>query len=80
MTETVHAGHEVIRVSGRRESGETVGLLICMACSRTVRRLALCGAKTQRGTPCRAFPRRPRLHAVLVARRAGRAHRHPGRG
>lgn len=52
-----HPGHELVRVSGRRDSGEMVGLLLCMTCSRIVRELQLCRAKTQRGTPCRAFIR-----------------------
>jgi hypothetical protein len=54
---TAHAGHELVKVSGRRESGEMVGLLLCMTCSRTVRRLALCGARTKQEQPCRVFVR-----------------------
>ncbi len=52
-----HAGHELVKLSGRRESGEMLGLLVCLDCARTVRRLALCGAPTKRGTACRVFIR-----------------------
>jgi hypothetical protein len=52
-----HDGHEVVTVSGRRDSGEIIGLLLCMTCSRVVRRLALCGAPTKRGAPCRVYVR-----------------------
>jgi hypothetical protein len=54
---SAHAGHELVKVSGRRDSGEMVGLLLCMTCSRAVRRLALCGARTKLGRPCRVFVR-----------------------
>ena len=55
---TAHAAdHELVKVSGRRESGEMVGLLLCLTCSRTVRRLALCGAPTRAGGLCRVFIR-----------------------
>jgi hypothetical protein len=54
---TPHDGHELVKVSGRRDNGEMVALLLCMSCSRTVRRLALCGARTKRGTPCKVYVR-----------------------
>ncbi len=52
-----HAGHEIVKVSGRRDSGEMLGALLCMTCSRTVRRLALCGARTKSGGTCGVFIR-----------------------
>ena len=60
---TAHDGHELVKLSGRRDSGEMVGLLACMDCSRTVRRLALCGAPTKNGGPCRVFVRDDLGHA-----------------
>ncbi len=39
------------------ERGEMLALLVCLDCARTVRRLALCGAPTKRGTACRVFIR-----------------------
>ena len=45
------AGHELVKFSGRRESGEMIGLLVFLTGSRTVRRLKLCEATDRLGRP-----------------------------
>jgi hypothetical protein len=52
-----HAGHELVKARVWRAGGEEVGFLACLDCAVLLRPLALCGARTAKGTRCRALIR-----------------------
>jgi hypothetical protein len=52
-----HIGHEVVTVRGRRQTGAPIAFAVCVDCQAIDRLLALCGAPTRSGEPCRVVVR-----------------------
>lgn len=53
--EAAHAGHELVLLTGKRDSGAACGLLACYSCAVIVGRAGRCSATTRAGERCRGL-------------------------